>query len=211
MVSDLTEKSVELKAYLRELKYIKVYEVGNPTGYVTQRALYKGGLSLMGALVHATVGNDSLGWLAGGSLSGPAVSAHKLLPKDDFTVYKIIPDNYSCWHAGPSAWRDVPGKDLNKYFMGWEIENWNNGKDPFTESQYIKVAADWCYYSALCRLNDLNLVSHREVALHPDGHLGRKIDPSPLNFSWNHLWKYIWKIRTPEVWPDWWGVPMKYQ
>lgn len=201
-------------AYSRSLNVIDVSRPGNGTGVVTDRRLYTPNppqvprwAGAVGMLLHGTVGSNSLAYLAGGSIAdGRWVCAHYLIPKDLFTVYKLVPDGYGCNHAGPGRWRGVT--NLNECFVGVEIENLQNGQDEFPRSQYIKAAMVWANLSARDSLLDLNLTGHAQVATYADGHLGRRSDPLPAGpFDWCVFYQHLQGIRRDRRISDWWGVP----
>lgn len=89
-------------------------------------------------VVHATAGTNSLGWLKQNPLG---VSAHYLIAKDG-TVYVMVPWDYAAGHAGYSC-IDINGKRYDQYqkigvneiSIGIEIENKNDGKDPYPQAQ----------------------------------------------------------------------------
>jgi hypothetical protein len=172
--------TIDYLDYAMRLTVVNVFRPGNPTGFVTDPRLYdtkvfgsrapgwpsdgKG----RGGIKHATVGNNSLEYLARGSIRDNRwVSAHYLLPKDEYTIYKMIPDGYGCNHAYPASWRSYVN-NLNSNFYGFEVENLQNGKDPFTDGQYIKFALTWYYLATRDGIADVMLVDHGKAA--PAGH-----------------------------------------
>ena len=197
---------IDYKAYAQSLKVINVFQPGNPTGHVTPPVLWSdqvvpGGFTPTGGLIHGTVGTDTLPYFTGGSVAdGRMVCAHYLIPKDNFTVYKLIPDGKPCAHAGPSRWRGL--NNLNNFFYGFELENLQNGQDLFTEAQYSKLALIWGYLSARDKLQDIMLTSHASVALPP----GRRSDPDASPFSYARFYALLYELRLPENWPPNWNL-----
>lgn len=209
--------------YASRLKIVDVWKIGNGTGVVTDKRLYDPDVQGSrapgspgsqtarwpsdkkgrGLVKHATVGTNSLAYLAGRSaLDGRWVSIHYLLPKDDFTVYKIVPDGYGANHCWPGTWRGYVN-NINSNFYGVEVENLQNNSDQFTAGQYIKFAFIWCYLSARDGISDYMIADHRIVA--PPGH---RTDPTTGGL-WNEglFWKHIWGIRADaRVWAMW-GLP----
>lgn len=156
-----------------------------------------------GLIVHSTVGRDSRSWLKGGSaLMGRAASADQLISKSG-TIRQLIPPGRYAYHAGRSEWRGYSDPDgtLNRSFYGIEIENLNDGRDPYTVNQYVAVASTWAYKCAAHRLLDLDCTSHAAVALPA----GRKGDPDG-SFDWALFWRFVWQIRGdwPVGWPTLW-------
>jgi N-acetylmuramoyl-L-alanine amidase len=86
-------------------------------------------------ILHATAGVDSRDHLT--TTSKNLVSCHRLIMKDG-TQYKIVQDNRIAHHAGFSRiGNDI---DLNPIAFGIELENLNNGRDPYPTNQ-INVCA----------------------------------------------------------------------
>lgn len=213
--------STDYETYAKQLKIINVFEPRNSSGVVTDKRLYdktvpdshapgipsgpnwpadhKG----RGGVKHATVGTNSLRYLAGGSIAdGRWVCAHYLIPKDNFTVYKLVPDGYGCNHAYPAAWKGYVN-NLNSNFYGVEVENLQDGADPFTDSQYIKFAFVWAYLAARDHIPNLMLVDHGIAAP------GHRTDPYEGGM-WDDaaFYGHMWAIRqTPAVW-EFWHLPM---
>jgi hypothetical protein len=196
---------IDYPGYAANLKIINVYEKGNPTGHVTPPVLWSeevvpGGFAPKGGLIHGTVDTNTIPYFTGGSVAdGRMVCAHYLIPKDDYTVYKMIPDGKPCAHAGPSRWMGF--SNLNNFFYGFELENKQDGQDPFTSAQHIKLALIWAYLAARDKMSDLNLTTHAQVALPP----GRRSDPLPAGpFSITHFGRHLAGVR--DNWPASWGL-----
>ena len=202
--------TVNYQDYAAKLRITDVWKAGNDTGRVTPRVLYDPALGKVyqwrgakGLLMHGTAGTNTLPYFTGGSVAdGRFVCAHYLLPKDDYTVYKMVPDGFSCNHAGDSEWHGI-SQPLNSYLYGIECENLQNWQEAITPAQHLKAALIWCYLSARDHLIDLNCLSHSQVALP----LGRREDPEAGLFDWALFWGHVWDIRKAANWPTVWALP----
>jgi len=71
------------------------------------------------------------------------VSYHSLVDRDG-TVYRFVEPARRAWHAGVSTFM---GKDnVNDFSLGLSFANRNDGKEPYTDAQYVSgaaVAAGW--------------------------------------------------------------------
>jgi len=99
------------------------------------------------AVIHATAGRDSLAWLR--STSNPPVSCHVLIPKDG-TRLRIVNDWDTAWHCGRSTYiaRGACKANPNSISLGLELENLNDGKDPYPAAQFDAAAfqiATWLF------------------------------------------------------------------
>lgn len=130
--------------------------------------------ALQGVVFHATAddGNEggSLSWMR----SPQSQASCHLLVLRDGSVVRLVPDARRAWHAGAAVWRGVT--DVNSITLGIEVANRNDGREPYTDRQYARLAEIGAWY---CRegLTPADFVSHAEVAP------GRKTDP--LGFDWN--------------------------
>lgn len=158
-----------------------------------------------GVLFHATacpsVGGSSLQYLLHDHT--PISSADQLIARDG-TIHQLVPPGYFAYHSGPARWegyRDEEG-GLNMAYYGVEIENTNDGREPYTREQVVSAAATYAYKCALHRWpTDRRVCKHYEVALP----LGRKTDP--YMFPWGEFWKVVWDIRAD--WPaERFGIPV---
>jgi N-acetyl-anhydromuramyl-L-alanine amidase AmpD len=202
--------------YAARLKITDVWKPGNPTGVVTDKRLYDPdapGANCVrwrgprGLIMHGTAGTNSLSWLAGGTVGSSWASIHYLLPRDDYTVYKMVPDGYAANHAGVAGWHDpaLVGVNLNSCFYGIECEdlqNWGRTQS-ITPAQHVKAALIWCYLSARDKLNDRYVLGHSQIA-QP---WGRRSDPEAGLWSWRDFWQHVQATRaTDAVW-QLWGLP----
>lgn len=198
---------VDYKDYAAKLHIVNIFQA-NPTGVVTNPVLYRpySGFNPRGGIIHATVGRNSLAYLAN---NDRLVCAHQLLPKDDYTIYNMVPDGYGCAHAGIAEWGGE--RNFNMTHFGFELENLQDFHDPFTEAQYIKLALSWAYKSAAYKLLDIHLLPHALIAQygtadelragHKAGDRGRRQDPYAGPFNNTRLFGHLYEIRQPENWP----------
>lgn len=215
--------AVDYLDYAQQLKIVDVFKPGNPSGVVTDKRLYDPDVQGSrapgspnsntarwpvdgkgrGMIMHATVGTNSLAYLAGGSiLDGRWVSAHYLLSKDDYTVHKLIPDGFGANHCYPGTWRGYIN-NINSHFYGCEIENRQNSSDPFTFGQYVKASLVCAYLSARDGFEDRMIAPHGIVA--PPGH---RTDPY-TGGVWDFALFYgvLSEIRQTKAIFDMWGLP----
>lgn len=85
-------------------------------------------------VVHATGGRDSLAWLT--RTSSPPVSCHVLITKLGNRL-RLVRDEHTAWHAGLGVLH-LGGKaqqNPNGCSLGLEIENMNDGADPYPDIQ----------------------------------------------------------------------------
>src|SRR5688572_29247709 len=82
-------------------------------------------------VLHATAGSarGALAWL-----TNPAarVSAHYPIEKSG-RIYHLVPDECAAWHAGRASWRGQTA--INELSIGIELENANDGRDPYPPEQ----------------------------------------------------------------------------
>lgn len=153
-------------------------------------------------------GASSLAWLTNPS-SG--VSAHYLVDRDG-TVYSLVPEERAAWHAGMGRlpWETCPAYDFNHRSVGVEIANAGDGKEPFTEAQYVALGelvpdvlkrmgrtgfivrrgddgqwmyqAPWYYGGFFVPTTHAVVTGHRDIAMPR----GRKTDPAD-NFDWKRV------------------------
>lgn len=106
------------------------------------------------------------------------VSAHYVLGEDG-TVYRLVPEDRTAWHAGRSSWR---GREaLNATSIGIEIVNLHGDRHDYPPQQ-IAALIELCR-AILARhpaIEPRNVVGHSDIA--PQ----RKIDPG-RRFPWQTL------------------------
>lgn len=116
-------------------------------------------------------------------------------------IYSLVDDRNVAWHAGKCDWHGVT--DVNGVSLGVELVNSNNGRDVYEPAQVAALTwlVEWKAYQYGISLD--NIVRHLDVAIFPDGKLGRKTDPA--GFAWIG-WKKGLTIGSDErVW-DLWGT-----
>lgn len=125
-------------------------------------------------VLHATVGaaRSALAWL-----TNPAshVSAHYLIDKSGHT-YQLVPDEAIAWHAGQASWHGETA--INEISLGIELENANNGRDPYPAAQIDALLALARDKVAQYGIRPDMVARHLDVALPR----GRKNDPA--GFPW---------------------------
>ncbi len=123
-------------------------------------------------VMHATVGSytSALSWM-----TNPAskVSSHYLIAKSGL-VAQLVQDEMAAWHAGRARWMGVT--DINACSLGIELENANDGHDPYPPAQL--ASAHWLCQDKIARYNieRADVVRHLDIATPK----GRKTDPAGL-------------------------------
>lgn len=136
-------------------------------------------------VLHATASTYPSGynWLRqGGSLTNPTarVSVHYHIDKQG-TITQFVADFDTAWHAGKSTWtvdgRSIPYEvGCNPVAIGIELENRNDGVDPYPPAQYD--AARWL----VARLVTQYAIPRTQLVRHLDIAPQRKTDPK--GFPW---------------------------
>lgn len=123
---------------------------------------------------HATVGSyqSALDWL-----TNPAnkVSTHYLIRKDGY-IAQLVEDRDAAWHAGLSRWFDLGSAQIQRRSIGIELENANDGHDPYPAAQL--GAATWLGRQLVARYSIARdmVTRHLDIATPR----GRKSDPAGL-------------------------------
>jgi len=151
----------------------------------------RSGRSISMIVLHATAGTarSALAWL-----TNPAahVSAHYLIDKSG-QIYRLVPDEYAAWHAGRAAWRGETA--INEISLGIELENANNGRDPYPAAQLNALIHLTREKVAQYRIAPDMVVRHLDVAVPR----GRKNDPA--GFPWAEFLQHVFVetvIAAPE-------------
>ena len=109
------------------------------------------------------------------------VSCHYLI-KNNGEIINLVPDLYTAWHAGKSAWKK--SKSLNKNSIGIEISN--PGHDfnykKFANKQINSLLKLSKFLIKKYKINSKNILGHSDIALE------RKKDPGE-KFPWKFLSK----------------------
>lgn len=124
-------------------------------------------------LLHATVGNltSARSWLCN---PASGVSTHYLIGKDG-SVYQLVSDEHRAQHAGKAIWR---GKtDVNSLSIGIELENRNDGKDPYTPALLASLHTLTERLLSAYSLTPDVIDTHAAVAVPKN----RKTDPAGFN------------------------------
>lgn len=129
-------------------------------------------------VIHATVGarEPSLQWMCNPESK---VSAHYLVDKIG-GIFHLVHEQNLAWHAGESTFEGQT--NVNAFSVGIELENANDGKDPYPSAQ-LESCAD--LVSAICNEHGIHpgaVVSHASIALPA----GRKTDPA--GFPWSDFY-----------------------
>ncbi len=144
------------------------------TAHTSPNQSSRAGARISLLVVHATVGSyaSSLAWLC-----SPAskVSCHFLIRKDGH-IAQLVPDARAAWHAGVSAHQGMDSAAIMRGSLGIELENANDGHDPYPPSQV--AAAHWLCQEQIARYNieRADVVRHLDIAIPR----GRKTDPAGL-------------------------------
>lgn len=145
-------------------------------------------------IAHGTAGKDSREYLRTGG--GRGVSIHSLIRKDGI-IYRMVPDARGANHAGATTssftlnGRTYTGGLVNRATLGFELENLQDGRDPYTEPQLLAMGrqiAEW-------RAQWGNLPVLRHGDLDPT----RRRDPYQLSVEQMELWTLKAVATTPPV------------
>jgi N-acetyl-anhydromuramyl-L-alanine amidase AmpD len=175
---------------------------------MTRPHYQKGGNMRRAIVLHATAGRypGDYDWLRQGGSSSAPVSIHYYIRKNG-DISRMVDDEDIAWHAGRSTWV-IDGKQvsygigLNPYSLGIELENWNNGRDPYPPEQYASVV--WLANTLITSYDipQSQLVRHLDIA--PQ----RKTDPA--GFPWEQFVSDVYgtKVPTPEPYraPHWYRI-----
>lgn len=136
----------------------------------------RGGAAVLAIVVHATAGTDSRQWLV---RNPRQVSAHVLIRKDG-TIYRMVPDAQAAHHCGGSrivvdgrAYTGSTRPNTNQITLGVELENLNDGRDPYPPAQL--AALGWQLRSWRAAYQGAIIVRHAAIDLHG------KADPAGLD------------------------------
>lgn len=151
----------------------------------------RGGAAVAMVVIHATAGTDSLTWL---KQNPRGVSAHVLIRKDG-TIIRLVPDSEAAHHAGYShlvlgqrVISRTSNPSPNQFTLGLELENLNNGHDPYPAAQLSAMGwqlAQWAHAYPQARM-----AFHREIDTQG------KRDPAGLT------WPAVYRALAP-----WFNAP----
>jgi hypothetical protein len=176
------------------------------TTYRSPKSNYHDGRSKAIAMivVHATASEtleSAAGWLC-----NPAseVSTHYIISQLG-RIYQLVDDNDTAYHAGKSVWHGLETtfkdgtKSVNDCSLGIELENRNDGKDPYPAVQIAALTYLVKWKMSQYKIKFENVVRHLDVATPK----GRKTDP--MGFDWISWQKsLIGNIdASRDVWDQW--------
>lgn len=158
-------------------------------------------------VLHATAGSfpGDLAWLRKGGGDPPysPVSCHYYITKRG-AITQLVDDGDTAWHTGASSWvvdgTRVAGSHngvarLNHLALGIELENRNNGADPYPPAQYAAAFALARELVARYAIPRAHLVRHLDIAP------GRKTDPA--GFPWARFVAEVYDAApAPGIAPD---------
>jgi N-acetylmuramoyl-L-alanine amidase len=156
-----------------------------PSAYTAQ----KPGRRLDMIVMHATGGVKTGDlWTLSGRDRRHLVSCHYYITKLG-EIYQLVQDKDIAWHAGVSFWQGE--NDVNRFSIGVELENLNNGKDVYPQAQVD--AAIWLVRNKVqqYKIPRSRLVKHAQVAQPP----GRKSDPR--GFAWESFVAQVYTNIAP--------------
>lgn len=147
----------------------------------SQHSSDRGGASILAAVIHATAGTNSLSHLI---RNADGVSAHALIDKSGL-IRRMVPNSRAAHHVGFSQIRmrqRIYGRstrpNANQITLGVELENKNNGRDPYPDAQIASLGwllVDWAW-----DVPDLALLKHEDIDTQG------KSDPA--NLSWQRIY-----------------------
>ena len=125
------------------------------------------GQPIVAIVIHATAGTDSLGWLSG---NPKGTSIHILIRKDGSCV-QMVEDRYAAHHVGFSklvhnnvTYSATSRHSCNAVTLGIELENLNDGNDPYPDVQ-LRSAAYWVERWQR-EHGPIKLLMHRDIDQH---------------------------------------------
>lgn len=159
------------------------------TSFVSPNHSGRGSASINVFVIHATVGDalSSLQHLCNPTPINPttrqpdpklAVSIHYLITKQG-KIYQLVAESEAAWHAGASRWRDMNSVAIRDGSIGIELENRNNGTDPYPPAQFNSLVALMQDILTRHPLPLDHIVSHAQIAIPA----GRKTDPKGFDFG----------------------------
>ncbi len=118
------------------------------------------GMEIDCVVLHATVGSLSatLGWF---SNPDSGVSAHYVVAKTG-RVYQMVGEEKRAHHAGASSFQGK--EDFNRFSVGIEIVNKNDGQDPYPPDQFEAVVNLVSYLAAKYDIERQWIVTHADIS-----------------------------------------------
>lgn len=155
-------------------------------------------------VMHATAarGPGDYNYLRQGGSNDRPVSIHYYIDKAG-TISQMVQDKDIAWQAGASTWT-VDGRPVspscNPVSVGIELENLNNGRDPYPQAQYDAALELVRYLVSKYKVPRKQLVRHLDIA--PK----RKTDPA--GFPWERFVAQVYgEGAAPTPPPDQPAVP----
>lgn len=140
-------------------------------------------------VIHATAGSKTSDlWTLSGRDRLHLVSTHYYITKIG-EIYQLVEDKDIAWHAGDSYWQ---GEEYcNEFSLGVELENRNDGRDPYPEAQLAALL--WLVRMKVqqYKIPRSRLVRHAEIAVPP----ARKTDPR--GFPWTNWVQQVYVDLPP--------------
>lgn len=136
------------------------------------------------------------------------VSAHYYILKNG-VIMRLVDEDRAAWHAGVSSWGNRNSEDIQLESIGIELENLNNGKDPYPKEQI--ESAVWLSSYIAHRYN----IAPQDIVRHVDIAPNRKSDPMGLDWA-DFKRRVVSTNPTADVWKQWgddiplnknWGIP----
>ncbi|MFN3430772.1 MAG: N-acetylmuramoyl-L-alanine amidase, partial [Candidatus Sericytochromatia bacterium] len=123
----------------------------------------RGGAKIDTIVLHHTAGGGTAQDV-GRYFQNPAneVSSHYIVGKDG-TIVQPVADGDRSWHAGPSEFKGRT--DVNDFSLGIEIVNRGDGKDPYTDAQYVALGKLVAFMMSEYGIPMDRLTGHKDVAL----------------------------------------------
>lgn len=124
----------------------------------------RNGQAIVAFVVHGTGGTDSRSTLQHGD--GRGVSIHALINKAGL-IYEMVPDNRGANHAGALTssftlnGHTYTGGAVNRATLGVELENLQDGRDPYTDPQL--AALGWWIAQKRARYGALPPLRHADL------------------------------------------------
>lgn len=146
-------------------------------------------LAIVQAIVlHATAGShaSSLQELTD---SPRRVSVHRYITKDG-TIYHMVDDDVIAFHAGFSAlgtYQENAPRDVNDVTLGIELQNLNNGSDPYPAAQVRACAAAIAYWERTLG---------RILPIVPHSLIDTRGKTDPRAFPWSELQFLLVELRS---------------
>lgn len=140
-------------------------------------------------VLHATAGSKTGDlWTLSGRDRLHLVSTHYYITKIG-EIYQLVEDKDIAWHAGESYWQGE--EDCNRFSLGVELENRNDGRDAYPEAQLAALL--WLVRIKVqqYKIPRSRLVRHAEIAV-PHA---RKTDPR--GFPWSSWLEQVYADIPP--------------